>query len=63
LLLYPIVPLGEDDGLWDDGRMDSALPLVGFGVAFPASEKAKPVAYQVNKVFLQLEFGLSDDDE
>ena len=63
LLLYPIVPTGEDEGLWDDGRMDSEVPLVGFGVAFPASEKAKPVAYQVNKVFLQLEFGLSDDDD
>jgi hypothetical protein len=63
LLLYPIVPLGPEEKLWDDGRMDPTTPLVGFGVAFPASERAKPVAYRVNKIFLQLEFGLSDDDE
>lgn len=63
LLLYPIVPLGVDGELWDDGRMDPTTPLVGFGVAFPASDNAKPVVYQVNKVFLQLEFGLSDDDQ
>lgn len=61
LLLYPIVPLGVHDGLWDDGQMDPTVPLVGYGVAFPGSDKAKPVVYQVNKVFLQQEFGLSDD--
>ena len=48
--------------VWDDSRMDPSTPLVGFGVAFPASDNAKPVVYQVNKVFLQLEFGLSEDD-
>lgn len=62
LLLYPIVPLGINEGAWDDGKMNSDIPLIGFGVAFPASENAKPVSYQVNKVFLQLEFGLSGDD-
>ncbi len=61
LLLYPIVPLGIDEGLWNDGQMDSTTPLVGYGVAFPGSDKAKPVVYQVNKVFLQLEFGVSDE--
>ncbi len=63
LLLYPIVPLGPNGGLWDDGRMNPTAPLVGYGVAFPASENAKPVVYKVNKVFLQTEFGLSDDEE
>jgi hypothetical protein len=49
LLLYPLDPAGMD--------FESADPIIGFGVSFPASKNSKPVNYVVNNVYYEQEYG------
>ncbi len=49
LLLYPL------DG--SELEIDSKLPVMGFGVSFPASKDSKPVKYVVNNVYWEQEYG------
>jgi hypothetical protein len=45
LLLYPLEPT----------HVQGDLPVIGFGISFPASEKARAVHYRVNNVYWQQE--------
>ena len=38
-------------------------PLVGYAISFPASDRAKPISYQVNQVFWEQEYGAYAGDE
>jgi hypothetical protein len=49
LLLYPLSS--------EKGEVASPLPLIGFGLSFPASPNARQVTYRVNNVYLQQEGG------
>lgn len=49
LLLYPL-DLAEVD-------IESDVPIIGFGVSFPASEGSTPVKYVVNNVYWEQEYG------
>jgi hypothetical protein len=49
LLLYPLDPAVAE--------ISSPLPVMGFGVSFPASKGAKPVKYMVGNVYYEQEFG------
>lgn len=60
LLLYAI-DWTQDGDQSTDGA--SELPLVGFAVSFPASQRAVPIDYQVNKVFWEQEYAPYDMDE
>jgi hypothetical protein len=59
LLLYPIDPVAS--GVTVE---TPEIPIVGYAVVFPRSDKARPVQYRVNQVFLeQLTRAVSDEDE
>jgi hypothetical protein len=45
LLLYPL----------DPQPVEGDLPVIGFGISFPASEKARAIHYRVNNVYWQQE--------
>lgn len=49
LLLYLLSPLVAE--------VDSDVPIVGFGLSFPASQRARKISYQVNRVFRTAELG------
>jgi len=49
LLLYPLDLTDLD--------IKSDVPIVGFGVSFPASKGSKPVKYMVNNVYWDQEYG------
>lgn len=36
-------------------------PFVGFAIPFPTSDKARPISYQINKVFWDQEYGFEED--
>lgn len=57
LLLYPLAAR--------EWRTDAAdgEPFVGFAVSFPDSDRAEPLEYQVNPVFLKNVFGWDGDDD
>lgn len=57
LLLYP---LGAD--AWREEAVDE-VPFVGFAVSFPHSDRAKPLEYQVNPVFLRNVFGWDGEND
>jgi len=62
ILLYPILPLS--DGKPTRGyESDKAVPLVGFAISLPLSLTPQTVAYQVNKVFWDREYGGVGADE
>ncbi len=50
LVLYPLDLTGLD--------IKSDVPIVGFGVSFPASRVSKPVKYVVNNVYWEQEYGV-----
>lgn len=56
LILYPL-----SSGGWRE-EAGSEDPFVGFAVSFPESERARPLEYQVNSVFLRDIFGWDGDD-
>jgi Z1 domain len=59
LLLYPIDPAASNVTV-----ETPEIPLVGYAVVFPQSDKAEPVQYRVNQVFLdQLARVVDDADE
>ncbi|MET8923086.1 Z1 domain-containing protein [Streptomyces sp. NPDC004623] len=59
LLIYPIDPIASDIEV-----SDSNIPIVGYAVVFPHSEKAKKVRYRVNQVFLDgLRKAIEEDAE
>ena len=47
LLLYPLSPT----------HVEGDVPVIGFGISFPASPSARTVTYTVNNVYSQQEFG------
>jgi hypothetical protein len=49
LLIYPLD--------WTGKHLEKDVPVVGFGVSFPASTTTEPVEWQVNNVYWQQEFG------
>ncbi len=55
LLLYPLNPAHGKFKGWTD-------PVVGFGVSFPASRNAQKVAFTVNNIYYDQEFGPGNDD-
>ena len=67
LLIYPLDPEPARRRDSVDGPVDPEekldTPLVGFAISFPYSPQAKPVAYQVNQVFWEQEYGPDSADE
>jgi hypothetical protein len=58
-LIYPIDPISSDIEV-----SDSNVPIVGYAVVFPHSDKAKKVRYRVNQVFLDgLRKAIEEDAE
>jgi hypothetical protein len=51
LLIYPLDP----DGKSEEGRQ--GLPITGFAISFPGNPDDKKVAYIVNNVYYQQEYG------
>jgi hypothetical protein len=49
LLIYPLCP--------QTAGVDGNVPVIGFGLSFPASQRARKVTYQVNRVFRLSELG------
>ena len=49
LLLYPIDPSGA-------GLPEDAVPVIGFGVSFPASRSATTVKYEVDHLLWETEY-------
>ena len=49
LLFYPLSPTGD--------HVDGDVPVIGFGISFPRSPRARTVTYTVNNVYSQQEFG------
>lgn len=62
LLLYPLarraVLHGTDGGRVEHIFLPVAVPPIGLGISFPASDRAQSVTYLVNSVY-----GATDDDE
>ena len=59
LLVYPIDPVASEVTV-----ETPEIPIVGYAVAFPRSQTAKPVQYRVNQVFLEeLARAVDDSDE
>ena len=50
LLLYPLSHRGE--------HVEGDLPVVGFGISFPGSDRARMVTYRVNNIYSAQEFGV-----
>ncbi len=49
LLLYPLSP--------STAQIDEVLPVIGFAISFPSSERARTVAYRVNNIYWSQEYG------
>jgi len=49
LLLYPLSP--------STAQIEEDLPVIGFGISFPSSERARTVAYRVNNIYWSQEYG------
>jgi hypothetical protein len=69
LLLYAIDPQYRDEdkpagpeipGVWDHAHGADRLPIVAFGVSFPASSAGTRVRYKVNNVLWEQEYGASE---
>jgi hypothetical protein len=56
LLVYPLQIIGDPSASEPDS------PFVGFALPFPTSDKARPVSYQINKVFWDQEYGFEEDE-
>src|SRR3546814_10698270 len=54
LLLYPLsrrALLGSDDTRVEHQFLDAAVPPIGIGISFPASNRAQSVSYVVNNIY------------
>ena len=49
LLLYPLSP--------SVARIEHTIPVMGFGISFPVSERARTVTYRVNNIYWSQEYG------
>jgi hypothetical protein len=49
LLVYPLDP--------GKAQLDHDVPVIGFGISFPASENAETVTYKVNNIYWAQETG------
>jgi hypothetical protein len=49
LLIYPLSP--------SVARIEHTLPVMGFGISFPVSERARTVTYRVNNIYWSQEYG------
>jgi hypothetical protein len=56
LLLYPLAPPQDADGL----SLDWRAPVMAFGISFPASESGETVAYKVDHLKWEEEYGAAD---
>lgn len=56
LLVYPISP----EPVFEAGDERRQLPLIGFGLSFPGSNSGTRVAYRVNNVLWEQEYGASE---
>ena len=62
LLLYPLDP--NPDPQKPVVNLETDLPLMGFAVSFPVSERARPIEYMVNEIYRQSQFeSLIDEEE
>ncbi len=61
IILYPLqVALGKDS---PRAAVDTEVPLVGYLLSFPASDRAEPISYQVNKILWDQEYGTYEDED
>lgn len=52
LLLYPLDPGGRAGIINIDPKLvEKNVPIMGFAVSFPVSERARPIEYQVNEIY------------
>jgi hypothetical protein len=59
LLVYPIDPVASDIEV-----PDSTIPIVGYAVVFPHSDRAEKIKYRVNEVFLDgLRKAVEEDED
>jgi hypothetical protein len=49
LLIYPLSP--------STAQIDEDLPVIGFGISFPVSDRARTVTYRVNNIYWSQEYG------
>lgn len=56
LLVYPLQIIS------DPPSREPELPFLGFALPFPTSGNARPVSYQINKVFWDQEYGFEEDE-
>lgn len=68
LLIYAVDPRYRDPKkpqdasvpLWEHETGDDRLPIVAFGISFPASTAGTRVRYKVNNVLWEQEYGASE---
>lgn len=49
LLIYPLSP--------STAQIEESVPVIGFGISFPASDQARTVTYRVNNTYWSQEYG------
>lgn len=49
LLLYPLSPAVA--------KIEASIPIMGFAISFPDSDRVNPVAYRVNNIYWDQEYG------
>ena len=62
LILYPLNPKPAITKAPGE-ILDGSIPLVGFAISFPGSDRAAPIEYKVNTVYWESEFASYFDDE
>jgi hypothetical protein len=62
MLLYPLT--WHDSDMKPFANIERSIPIIGFAISFPVSDRAQPVEYLVNEVYQKLHLGdLEDADE
>jgi hypothetical protein len=59
LLIYPLDPKPENGIV----NLDTDGPVMGFAISFPVSERARPIEYMVNEVYLSLTEAYEFEDD
>jgi hypothetical protein len=59
LLIYPLDPKPENGIV----NLDTDGPVMGFAISFPVSERARPIEYIVNEVYLSLTEAYEFEDD
>ncbi|KQZ67107.1 hypothetical protein ASD66_19135 [Nocardioides sp. Root151] len=60
ILIYPLDPAGPATG---EFKNEDGLPAIGYAVSFPRAINDVPIAYKVNQVFWDEQYGFDFDDE